>query len=275
MLGALIGAGSSLIGGLLGQSNTNKQQAKQAALQKEFAQNAIQWKAADAEKAGISKLFAMGAPTTSYAPVSTGGSTALGASVADAGQQIGRAMEVQTGPAGRIANAQLQLIQAQADGQKIDNVIKQQGVASSIGLRNQPGNPPAIGSFDTTSLVEGQGNAGVKLESRAQPSPEGIPQRSFPIRPEVDLYRTPTGWAPQLPQDLQEAMESDTLGRWQWNIRNKLFPFTDERYKTPPKVQAPDGYYYQYNPLIGQYVLMKDTGGPKDFRGAMKKLWSR
>lgn len=253
MFGSLISGGMSLLGGLIGQSQQSKQLKSQQNLQREFAQNQLQWKAQDAEKAGISKLFAMGAPTTSYAPVSVGASP-LGTSVADAGQQIGRAMEAQAGPAGRVANAQLQLIQAQADGQKIDNVIKQQGLASSLALRNQPGTPPAVHGEDVTAHIPGQGDSEIKLQKKMAPGQAGQLHRSFGVAPEIDMYRTAKGFSPEVPQELGEAQESQPLSAMQWFLRNKIMPTFDHTRRTPPYA-APQGSYWRYNPLLSEYTL--------------------
>lgn len=102
MLGSLISAGASLAGGFLGRSaqksanSTNAAiAAENAALQREFAQNGIQWKVADAQKAGIHPLYALGASTHSFSPVSVGAipESGLAAGLADAGQNIGRAID--------------------------------------------------------------------------------------------------------------------------------------------------------------------------------------
>lgn len=101
MLGALLSAGTSLLGGLLGKSSTdkaneiNQQNAlRQEALQREFAQSGIQWKVEDAKKAGVHPLYALGAQTTSYSPVSVGavGDNSLASGVASAGQDLSRAI---------------------------------------------------------------------------------------------------------------------------------------------------------------------------------------
>lgn len=46
---------------------------QQLASQKEFAQNSIQWRVADAKKSGIHPLFALGANGSSYTPMDTSG----------------------------------------------------------------------------------------------------------------------------------------------------------------------------------------------------------
>lgn len=102
MLPALIAAGASLAGGLLGSSNQKKADKRNADLQREFAQNSIQWKTEDARKAGIHPLFALGAPT--YTPSGTYGSdTALPSAIASAGQDISRAVQAGSSSQTRLA----------------------------------------------------------------------------------------------------------------------------------------------------------------------------
>lgn len=62
--------------------------AQNIALQREFAQNGIQWKVADAQAAGLHPLAALGAQTSSFSPVSVG-STDFGSM----GQDVGRAIK--------------------------------------------------------------------------------------------------------------------------------------------------------------------------------------
>ena len=53
MLGALISAGSSILKGVLGKKSAKKQRDIEYERQKEFAQQGIRWKVADAKSAGI------------------------------------------------------------------------------------------------------------------------------------------------------------------------------------------------------------------------------
>lgn len=91
MLGALIPAAAGIIGGLISSNSQQKANAENIRLQKQFAQEGIQWRVKDAEKAGIHPLYALGAQTTSFSP-SIVGDTSLGSSLANAGQDIGRAI---------------------------------------------------------------------------------------------------------------------------------------------------------------------------------------
>lgn len=256
MLGSLISAGSSLIGGLLGKSNADKQMA----MQKQFAQKGLQWKAADAEKAGISKIFAMGAPAISYAPVSAGG--ALGASVADAGQQIGRAMDATSSPQGRASTMAVELAKAQIEGVKIDNQIKLANLRSQVALRNQAGNPPPIPDSETIQHIPGQGNSEIKVEKKIAPS-GAQPFKSYGVSPEVDLYRTARGWSPQVPSELGEAMESQPIAALQWAIRNNILPQFDSSRKVGAQGDPPPGMRWHYNMFTGEYSWVPMSEGYK------------
>lgn len=96
-LGALISAGSSLLGGFLGKKQADKDRdraAQQVDIQREFAQKGIQWKVADAKAAGIHPLYALGANTPSFSPTiqATPSGSSMAAGLSQAGQNIGRAV---------------------------------------------------------------------------------------------------------------------------------------------------------------------------------------
>lgn len=84
--------GGTLIGGLLNWNSAKLEARHQERLQREFAQNAIQWKVADANKAGVHPLYALGAPTMGYSPVSIGGADAMPSMGQDISRAIGAGM---------------------------------------------------------------------------------------------------------------------------------------------------------------------------------------
>ena len=96
MWGSIIGAGisaaSSLLGGAMTASASKSAAREQVKLQREFAQNGIRWKVADAKAAGIHPLAALGSQTASYQPVQVG-DTSLGSGLSEMGQNIGRAVD--------------------------------------------------------------------------------------------------------------------------------------------------------------------------------------
>lgn len=197
MLGAILGAGASLLGGLMGRSNNNDNIAAQeranaanVAMQREtnaamladkqkdrdlqqtFAQQGIQWKAKDALAAGIHPLYAMGANTVSYAPSTVGltspsvsaasSSNAMGDALASAGQDISRAVSATSDAATREAaavSAELSLTNA-----KLQNELLAAQVAKT---RSQIGPP-------MPNLLSPMGNK-IKQEELKQ-TPESIPE---------------------------------------------------------------------------------------------------
>ncbi|AXL15107.1 DNA pilot protein [Microviridae sp.] len=85
---ALIGGGATIIGGAMSNRSARKQAAQQASLQREFAQNSIQWKTADAKAAGVHPLYALGTASTPYSPITYADS--MGPALASAGQSVAR-----------------------------------------------------------------------------------------------------------------------------------------------------------------------------------------
>ncbi|QCS37408.1 DNA pilot protein [Tortoise microvirus 100] len=104
--------------------------------QKEFAQNSIQWKAADAKKAGIHPLYAMGSQAASYTPMSYdtnfagqyGNAIPSGASVANLFKSISNS---------RMAKLNEELLQSQIEAQKIANMNAMQNMGQNSNQQNQ------------------------------------------------------------------------------------------------------------------------------------------
>ena len=91
---SVIGGAGALAGGAISANNQRKMAELNYKHQKEFAQNGIRWKVSDAKAAGIHPLYALGASTSSYSPVSGyGGDNGIGEAAAQFGQGIGRAVE--------------------------------------------------------------------------------------------------------------------------------------------------------------------------------------
>lgn len=269
MLGSLISAGASLAGGFLSGSSAKDAAKQQYRNQKEFAQNSITWRAKDAERAGVSKLVGLGAPTISYSPSSVGGSDY---GLSQAGQDIGRAAEAYATPVQKQGALGTEIARTQLEGLKIDNDIKRAELSSKVALRNQPGQPPAILDSDVTKpVLPGQGNSGVSLKREVVPA-GATPSKSYGVSPEVDMYRTTHGWTPQVPSDLGEAMESQPLSAFQWAIRNNVLPYFSDARKTPPVGSSKT--YWEYNPWTGEYLGQSRSHGKSGRRKEFKTPFS-
>lgn len=259
MLAALGSIAGSVIDGLFG----NKQAKQQAKLQKEFAQSGIQWKVEDAKKAGIHPLYALGANTASYTPVS-GGDT----NFAEAGQNLGRAIQASQSPTGKVEALQVTNAQLQNEGLKLDNDLKRTQLVSAMALANQPGTGPGVPTSTNMPALDGmpgQGNTPqidgpkIELERKIAPAAPGAPHAEYGNNPDVTFAITDRGtYTPVIPQALAESYEQDWLGGLQWQVRNKWLP------QKPPPVPLPKGWEWNYHVPSSQWemrpILKKGSG---------------
>lgn len=202
MIGSLISAGASLLGGLFSgqrQDETNQAMLRDKAIdremQKEFAQNTIQWKSEDAKKAGINPYYALGASTASYSPtaVGLGSDGGIGKGLSDSSQDIGRAVQATADNNGKddaftIATKKLALEKG---------ALENQLLASQIRKNNQTGQKIA-GPSGVPQLIDGQpatelktpAGAAVKADDIKQ-QPDTAPKHNR-IRPTgIRLYTNP------------------------------------------------------------------------------------
>lgn len=134
-IGNIFNAGAQILGGVISDRATNRQNAQNVAYQKEFAQKGVQWKVEDAKNAGLHPLYALGANTTSFSPIPVTGS-ATGDAIARGASNIAKSMsqakmnKLQTD----LVEAQIQesrsrsiaaLAQAKATNAEADFVTKQ------------------------------------------------------------------------------------------------------------------------------------------------------
>lgn len=94
MLGSIISAAASLIGGRRAQNSQEHQTQQNIDMQREFAQHGIRWRVEDAKAAGIHPLYALSSGGAAFSPNPVTVDP-MGAALADAGQSIGRAVASQ------------------------------------------------------------------------------------------------------------------------------------------------------------------------------------
>lgn len=203
ILGSLISAGSSLIGGLLGRDEAKDNIKMQLA----FAKNGIQWKAQDALKAGIHPLYAMGAPTMSFQNVVSG----MPEAVANAGQDISRAVAagMDEGQKSDAYTTALRALQLQRGG--LENEL----LRTQIAKLNAPGTPPSMPGPRDRPIVDGQG------DTRAPITPiEGItlrPRKSeSPAQDVEDEYGEAADFvgAVRMARDASPAVQNFVAAEW-------------------------------------------------------------
>lgn len=111
MWAALASAAGAIAGNYLKHKTKQQEANREYENQKEFAQNGIRWRVADAKAAGIHPIFAIGANTPTYSPQAATG-TDYGLS--DVGQNIGRAIEAKQTRNERLAAQRMSGLVAEA-----------------------------------------------------------------------------------------------------------------------------------------------------------------
>lgn len=264
MLPALIAAGTSILGGILGKNQADKQ----AKLQQQFAQNGIQWKVEDAKKAGIHPLYALGANTVSYNPVGVGDWTQ---SIAQSGQDIGRAIN-----ASRTGSARVDAYTATAQNltlRKMD--LENQVLAAQLARINQTQTPPFPGD---NNLIPGQGNSGIvsqgvkTIPMERNASKEGALHQEAGVVSDKTFSKTTTGWAPIYSKDVMDRMEEDAIGSLQWSLRNRMAPVVSQKHFDPP-FPAPGGQFWIFDPFKGEYQLRNAPSASELTKGDWSRYW--
>lgn len=124
------------------------QQDKNTELQREFAQNGIRWKVADAQAAGLSPLFAVAGSGALYSPnpitIGGGSDDQFGTRM---GQSITRAIQGQSTAAEKALHvAQLRVLESQADKNQAEAFYYASSASRSVQTSGQSGSfPPVVG----------------------------------------------------------------------------------------------------------------------------------
>lgn len=228
--GAGINAASALVGGVLNNVlNKDDTWQKNYDAQKEFAQNSIQWRVQDAQKAGVHPLYAVGmGQAPGYTPSSSFETNSMGEAVAQAGNKFGDAM----GQLGMM-NAMLQNDKLNQDVQtaKLNNEAKQLEIYQKMvenSMGQKPNAMPYITDQGKTNLHIVAGGSGRvlpdQMESEIASFPADIAKiidtqynpasvEKLPIPKNVDRYYhlSPLGFSYT---DLPKGANKGDLGFW-------------------------------------------------------------
>jgi len=254
MLGNIISAGASLLGGLMGKQSADSARDAQMqmnerniALQKEFAQQGIQWKVADAKAAGIHPIYALGGSTASFTPVSSNfaSDTSMPNAIASAGQDIGRAVNAtrtqsQRGDAFTRTTNALQL-----ERMGLENEVLRTEIASKTGRLRTQMNPPFPGD---AYLIPGQTQSGgVTNEPMKRTAPGAIPSNEPGAITDTGYGATRIGGYVPLPsKDMKERIEDISPHEWSHFWRNNILPIFGGAGWNPP-YSAPKGKEWIYD----------------------------
>lgn len=222
---AIIGAIGSIAGGALsaissGRSNqTQLDVANQnAELQREFAQQGVRWKAADARAAGLHPLFAMGASTHSFNPVSVTPTPTDYSWVGRTGQDIGRA--VQAGLEKKDRNDILL--------ERTARVLQ----LNRMGLENE---------VLQSQLARMRGQLGPTMPTMGQSSPGGVSTADVTVHPTLGTFEMkPSEITTTLPSDpATVAGPAGGQSRWELGPNGALQSFPPKHLGTEDELGAP------------------------------------
>jgi len=269
MLGNIISAGASLLGGLMSSKNAKETRDQQLQLaerniaeQRDFAQHGLTWKINDAlaNADKVHPIYSLGSAGASFSPVSANFSTdtSMGNAVAAAGQDIGRAVN-STATSGQRADAFTKAAQAiQLEKGTLENELLKTQLASQQGRLRQV-SAPAFPATTDQHLVPGQAQSGPvtafkdKPEDRV-PSAPGLPQQEGGAIPDVGYARTKDGWAPVPSKNVKERIEDMHVNELMWMYRNNILPTLGMR-DPPPNTLLKSGQVWRYDPLRQEYYI--------------------
>jgi hypothetical protein len=256
VLGSIISAGAGLIGGLVGSNNSsntsrdiNNANINQS---REFAQNSISWRVADAERAGVHPLYALGAPSVSFNPAHVGDNSGgiLAKSLSGAGQDIGRAVNQGLNREAReLQEMQLKSATLDMEGKAIDNQLRAERLRQ---MRNNAPTPTGTSSVTGNSLgVPGQNSVKVNRSEvtasmKGRPGADAGMQNSIQYRPVV----TSKGHVVQ-------AYPEDDLLDAEGTFVGLTAQYDAATAPPPPSSALPPGYAYWTRIGPGRYAAIK------------------
>lgn len=281
-VGGLLGGVGSIVGA--GMSGANAAAINQANYehQKEFAQNGIRWKVADAKAAGLHPLAALGAQTSGYTPSAVVGDSPDFSFLRDIGQDVGRAIDAKSTAAERAANkAKIdQGTNLELEGKSLDNeykraLIKGETQDQALKLANaavrsswsQQLPPPMPSLAPDGSLMPGQGNATSfsGIETKPAEIVTNEPGRSGQERGSVtELGFTRTndgGYAPVMSSDAKDRLDDDIIGSSLWHLRNSLPAAFDSERVMPPRSWLPKGSEWRFDVRRGAFYPVPSGSG--------------
>lgn len=227
----LVGSVLGGIGGILGSnkdSNTTKDiNSENAALSREYAQSGIQWRVADAKKAGISAYGALGIPLQS-SPTLQVGSTDNASVFSNMGQGIGRAVDaVRTAPERKRAQILegLQLERASLENELLRSQITNVQRASNPALPGHGSGSSPVISGQADSLPSADPFVDVQPAKPTAIVP-GNPGREPGLLSDYGFYQRNDGkLGTVMSNDMKQRTEDDLLAEVGWHFRNKLLPY--------------------------------------------------
>lgn len=261
-IGGAIGGALSLIGSSQSQANAERLNRLNYEHQKEFAQNGIRWRVADAKAAGLHPLAALGAQTSSYSPSAVIGDSPDYSFLKDMGQGIDRAVDAKATAKERAENEEKRnaLFNEELKGKQLQNQETETRIQqmkwdmamdaarnAERSARTQQQVPPMPSLAPDGSLMSGQGDATSPGGIESKPAEivlnePGRPAQERGSVTELGFLRTSDGgYQPVMSNDAKNRLEEDFAGTFAWNRRNRLSAWFDLDRAKPPRSWLPPG----------------------------------
>lgn len=230
--------------------------AQNIAMQREFAQNGIQWRVADAVKAGLSPLAALGSSGASFSsqvmPLPTNGKYQARANMyQNMGQNIARAL-------GSTMTQKERMIKDASDDLTLKEIAYKNKLldyqASNIGKTDNPPFPDGMGR--TSTGLPGQESQKMQLipTGRTYGSIKDPSQAYGSI---TDWYyrATPSGLKVAPSPDVQGVLANNAVEMLRWEARHKVGELTNPSQYEPSRKEfpLPKGWHWRWNPLAQEY----------------------
>lgn len=243
--------------------------------QKQFAQSGIQWRVADAEKAGVHPLYALGAQVTPYQSVGDGG---VGDALRSHGQDVSRARMATMDRKERMAElhaaqtrqALQDRMSAESHAQDMEHgSLENDLLRSQLSRMNSAQIPPALpdgsGRIPDSRRVQPQ-------VSRPMVSAPNDPRRQAGTISDYQYVRTGPRSVGIVPSEDIANRFDEIPGQgigWWW--RNNALPFFGSNVPRPPPASefpAPQGYRWVWN---GTAFHLRRVGSD----GTVSPWWDR
>ena len=249
--GSLISAGAKLAGGALDFFGSERNRSavlsnarEDRALQREFAQHGIRWRVKDAQAAGIHPLYAIGGAGATYSPsaISLPAGGNLGRGLADAGQDIGRAIDSTRTKKERHDARAGDIARLSVERGQLENELLRTQISR---LKAEHVGPPMVDNLP--SAMPGQGDfddLGYSVKRVEVPAVQtGNRNQEAGAFPETRWARTATGWQPVPSREAFEDADIANPAAFSWYWRNQIKPTLMVSGDPPPDSFLPKGAF--------------------------------
>lgn len=199
--GPLIGAGSDLLGGVLGRQADKDNISRQYRDSKEFAQQGVRWRVEDARQAGIDPLAALGASIPSGPTYYSGSGSGVGSAMRGVGANLSRAAAATMTPDERMHQHEMNHY-ARERAQLENDWLRMQLAGSAERTMFQPGQTPFADTVGERVTSEVPGS----LEAYSQ-QPAGWAGQQF-----GDFWHTTSGPLTQTIEDHYGEIPKEIYG---------------------------------------------------------------